>query len=206
MGSAQHSTEENDLAPTPIVVYAEQSSYLQFVAFSRRFVKTTHRALVTHCTEVISMTKFLQSSYSQWNSAALAARSTMCIAFSSTCVWSSCRRRREFRTLISSCVHNVRHPAPPLAGPRRFHVVPFRRNELREMSQNCICDSLSRLLRNIFTIKLPSILILSRGSVTLNKNVAEPTTSNLLVTVLTNHQTTLIVPFHVIALVRIDPQ
>ena len=40
------------------------------------------------------------------------------------------------------------------------------------MSQNCICNGLSRLHRNMVTIKLPNIMIPSRGTVALNKNVA----------------------------------
>ena len=70
--------------------------------------------------------------------------------------------RPEFFTLISPEEHNVRHPAPPLASRRRFHVVLFRRNDLVKRPKIVFVFLWSSLLRIIVTIELPSILIPSR--------------------------------------------
>ena len=122
-----HPRSQNSVDP---VNDAQPSSNLQLVSLSHHNVKTVHRVLVTHCTEVISMHQ----------------HSTVL-----RLMVEQCPTRRPFMQNHSQALAcgrpledlNVRHPAPPLAGQRRFCVVPFRRNEDVEFPRivfEMVCD------------------------------------------------------------------
>ena len=123
-----------------------------------------------------------------------------------------CRRRGRLpthsasRTWTSPRDHIALHPSLPSTSPDRVHVVPFRRSEHVDVPefqlQWFVATGLHRR-QDQASKHLDSI----KKSIAPNKNVAESARPIFsLVSLLTNHQTISIVPFHIIAFVRVDPQ